>query len=145
MTFGSQNRREFLTTLLMNPAFLSTTRIYRSLKHCVLFAISLALICFAFFQRVQAVSPPPDGGYPGGNTAEGQDALLNLTTGIYNTAVGLFSLEGNAEGSFNTALGAGALLGNTAGGNTGTGAGALLSNTTGEGNTANGAFALFFN
>src|SRR5213596_3061624 len=88
---------------------------------------AIALACFGHAPLAQAVNPKPDGGYPAGNTAEGQDALLNLTTGIYNTAVGLFSLEGNAEGSFNTALGAGALLGNTAGGNTGTGAGALLS------------------
>jgi hypothetical protein len=36
----------------------------------------------------QAVSPAPDGGYPGGNTAEGQNALLSPTTGQYNTAVG---------------------------------------------------------
>jgi len=36
----------------------------------------------------QAVSPPPDGGYPGGNTAEGQGALLSLTDGAFNTAVG---------------------------------------------------------
>ena len=33
-------------------------------------------VCFALFQTAHAVSPPPDGGYPGGNTAEGQDALL---------------------------------------------------------------------
>jgi hypothetical protein len=53
----------------------------------------------------QAVSPPPDGGYPRGNTAEGQNALFSLTTGTYNTAVGLFSLESNATGNFNTAIG----------------------------------------
>jgi hypothetical protein len=29
----------------------------------------------------QAVVPPPDGGYPNFNTAEGEDALFNLTTG----------------------------------------------------------------
>ena len=42
--------------------------------------------------KVQAVIPPPDGGYPGGNTAEGQNALLNLSSGGYNTAVGFVSL-----------------------------------------------------
>jgi hypothetical protein len=26
--------------------------------------------------KVEAVSPPPDDGYPGANTAEGQEALL---------------------------------------------------------------------
>jgi hypothetical protein len=60
----------------------------------------------------QAVSPAPDGGYPGGNTTEGQNALLRLTTGTHKTAVGVFSLESNTEGTFNTALGAGALLAN---------------------------------
>ena len=59
--------------------------------------------------NMQAVSPPPDGGYPGGNTAEGQNALLSLT-GTYNTAVGLFSLRTLTEGRFNTAVGAAAFL-----------------------------------
>jgi hypothetical protein len=107
--------------------------------------ITFALIFFTLVQNMQAINPPPDGGYPGGNTAEGQDALLGLTTGTYNTAVGLFSLESNTTGNFNTAIGAGTLLANTAGQNTATGAGALLNNTTGDSNTANGVFALFDN
>ena len=107
--------------------------------------IAPILASFALIPLAQAVSPPPDGGYPGGNTAEGQNALLSLSTGIYNTAVGLFSLRSNTEGKFNTATGAGTLLVNTADGNTATGAGALLSNTTGIQNTANGGFALFSN
>jgi Chaperone of endosialidase len=93
----------------------------------------------------RAVSPAPDGGYPGGNTAEGQNALLSLSSGAYNTAVGVFSLELLTTGKFNTGVGAGALLANTADENTATGAGALLSNSTGGLNTANGAFALFSN
>jgi Chaperone of endosialidase len=91
------------------------------------------------------VVPAPDGGYPGGNTAEGQNALLSRTTGIYNTAVGIFSLLSLTDGDFNTGVGAGTLLTNTGDENTATGAGALLSNTTGGLNTANGAFALFKN
>ena len=51
------------------------------------------LITLTISPMAHAVSPSPDGGYPGGNTAEGQQALLSLTTGTYNTAVGLFSLE----------------------------------------------------
>jgi hypothetical protein len=93
----------------------------------------------------QGVTPAPDGGYAGGNTAEGQSALFRLTTGTYNTAIGLFSLETNTIGNFNTALGAGALLLNTGDQNTGTGTGALLNSTTGGYNTANGTFALFNN
>jgi hypothetical protein len=107
--------------------------------------IPFAFSSLAFAQRIQAVSPAPDGGYPGGNTAEGQSALLNLTTGTYNTAVGVFSLRSNIGGTFNTAIGAGTLLVNSADQNTATGAGALLSNTTATANTAYGAFALFSN
>jgi hypothetical protein len=33
--------------------------------------ITFAFVCFALLQSAQAISPPPDGGYPGGNTAEG--------------------------------------------------------------------------
>jgi hypothetical protein len=108
-------------------------------------AVLTALVCFALLPNAQAVVPAPDGGYPGGNTAEGQNALFSLTTGGYNAAVGLFSLRSNTTGSFNTAMGAGALFANNANQNTATGAGALLSNTTGAFNTANGAFALFSN
>jgi Chaperone of endosialidase len=106
---------------------------------------TLTLVYLSLLPGLPAVSPPPDGGYPGGNTAEGQNALLGLTTGMYNTAVGLFSLSSNAEGTFNTAIGAGTLLTNTADNNTATGAGALFNNTTGDSNTANGTFALFDN
>jgi trimeric autotransporter adhesin len=107
--------------------------------------ITFAIVSFALVPNTQAVNPPPDGGYPGGNTAEGDNTLFSLTTGTYNTAVGVFSLQSNTSGDFNTAIGAGTLLANTAGQNTATGAGALLSNTTGDSNTANGAFALFDN
>jgi trimeric autotransporter adhesin len=106
--------------------------------------ITLMLVCLSVFEpNAKAVSPPPDGGYPGGNTAEGQGALLSRTTGTYNTALGLYSLLSLTTGQFNTGVGAGTLLGNTADENTAIGAGALFSNTTASGNTADGAFALF--
>ncbi len=105
----------------------------------------LALDCFALLQRAQAVVPAPDGGYPGGNTAEGQAALLSLTTGGFNTAAGWLSLRSITTGSFNTAIGAGTLFANTADNNTATGAAALLFNTTGFNNTAVGATALLNN
>src|SRR6266436_3088397 len=92
--------------------------------------ILLTLACLTVLPKAQSVSPAPDGGYSGGNTAEGQNALFTLTTGTYNTAVGLFSLRSDGTGSFNTATGAGTLLLNNADENTATGAGALFSNTT---------------
>ena len=105
----------------------------------------LYLVCVGPLAKVEAVSPPPDGDYPGGNTAEGRDALFSLTTGSYNTALGWNSLASDREGKFNAAVGAGTLVFNVADNNTATGAGALLNNTTGKENTANGAFALFSN
>ena len=112
--------------------------------HMILAAI--VLIWFEIAPPTQGVSPAPDGGYPGGNTAEGQNALFSLSTGTYNTAVGFLSLANDMEGQFNTAIGAGALLSTTTGSqNTANGAAALLSNTTGVNNTAIGAFALFSN
>src|SRR5437667_12533640 len=100
--------------------------------------ILLALGFLALSPIAQAVSPPPDGGYPGGNTAEGTSALLSRTTGMYNTAVGIYSLLTLTDGSFCTGVGAGALLSNTAAKNTATGAGALLSNTSGGRHTGDG-------
>jgi hypothetical protein len=114
-------------------------------KKTLPFLAIFVLICQAFSPSVRAVLPPPDGGYAGGNTAEGTNALFSLTTGGFNTAVGFMSLRSNTDNSFNTAIGAGALLANTADNNTAIGAGALLSNTIGIFNTANGAFALFSN
>jgi hypothetical protein len=113
--------------------------------HVPFIAIGLLLACLELSPEAQAVVPPPDGGYPGSNTAEGQNALLSRTTGTFNTAIGFFSLRALTTASFCTGLGAGTLLANTAGENTATGAGALLSNTTGSGNTAVGAFALLSN
>jgi len=87
---------------------------------------------------LQGVVPPPDGAYPGFNTAEGQSALFSLTPGAGNTAIGAYSLFAVTVGSYNTATGLGEPLFNTSDYNTATGAGALLSNTTGNSNTALG-------
>jgi hypothetical protein len=84
-----------------------TNYIQRSLRRSALLFVSLMLGCFDPAPTVQAVIPPPDGGYPAGNTPEGQSALISLTSGRYDTAVGLFSLLSDTEGSFNTAVGAG--------------------------------------
>ncbi len=68
------------------------------------------LVTLVLSPKLHAVVPPPDGGYPGGNTAEGEDALLNLTTGTFNTAVGWVSLRSVTDGIYNTGIGAGALF-----------------------------------
>jgi hypothetical protein len=107
-----------------------------------------ALACFGLLSvpKSFAVSPAPDGGYPGNNTAEGQNALLSLhTASINNTAVGWSSLKSDIIGTNNTAIGAGALFANTADGNTATGSGALFRNTVGDNNTAIGLAALYNN
>jgi len=108
--------------------------------------VAFTVIRFALSPAAYAVVPAPDGGYPGANTAEGQAALLALSTGTYDTAVGYFSLLNNTTGSFNTALGAATLaLNTTAQENTAVGAGALLSDTSGDSNTAVGALTLLLN
>jgi hypothetical protein len=107
--------------------------------------IVICLVCAGPLAKIKAVSPPPDGDYPGANTAEGQEALFSLASGTFNTAVGWLSLASVTTGELNTGVGAGTLVFNTADGNTATGAAALLSNTTGFGNSAHGSFALFSN
>jgi hypothetical protein len=112
------------------------------------FLIALAFLCFAFLPETQAVSPPltPDPGpKPVSNTADGQNALLSITTGIHNTAIGFDSLLLNSAGNFNTAVGSATLLLNVGDPgalegieNTAVGVAALLNNTTGAGNTAIG-------
>jgi len=96
--------------------------------------------------RAQAVVPPPDGGYPGFNTAEGQNALFHLGSGAANTAVGWSSLQGDTDGAYNTGVGAGTLVFTSTGNsNTAIGAAALLFNTIGTENTAVGVAALLNN
>jgi len=114
--------------------------------------IAGVLACFGLLSKAEAVVPAPDGGYPGFNTAEGQNALFSLTTGAANTAIGWYSLWSNTDGSYNTGVGAGTLLfnvGDQATGegtqNTALGAAALLFNTTGLANTATGVTALLNN
>jgi len=109
----------------------------------LLFLIAFALACFELSPTGRAVVPAPDGDYPGFNTAEGEDALFSLTTGIGNTANGAFALYKNRTGNGNTANGFEALFNNTTGyGNTANGVQALLNNTTGHNKTANGLNAL---
>ena len=146
---------------------LTTSSINRSpLRYgFLLSALAVVLVCFAVSPTARAVDPPPDGGYPNCNTAEGTDALFRLDTsqGVNNTAIGFDALFSNTTGDANTATGSAALsqnidgFQNTATGsfalqfnttgwnNTATGNQTLLNNTTGNDNTATGAFALFRN
>ena len=126
---------------------LVTNSMSRSPSRYGLFLIPLMLAAFALSPTAQAqLSPPPDGGYGGDNTAEGTDALFSLTTGTDNTAIGFNALFSNTTGDSNTATGSQALVSNSTGvRNTANGFAALNSNTTGEMNTATGRAALVNN
>jgi Chaperone of endosialidase len=141
------------------------TCVVRSFLHGSQFGlIAIALACLAVASTVLAVSPAPDGGYAGNNTAEGDSTLVVLdtnsgfdntavgfgalnstTTGDSNTAIGSQALVYNVTGNANTAVGFFALNRNTAGGNTAVGSDALHENTSGTGNAALGLSALYYN
>jgi hypothetical protein len=106
---------------------------------------------------MQALLPPeipgnPDGCYPAFNTAEGCNALFNVTGGIGDTAVGWFSNFLAGDASFNTSVGAGTLaltsrtgVGTDANSNTAVGTAAMILNLTGHENVAVGTNALVNN
>jgi trimeric autotransporter adhesin len=113
--------------------------------------IVFALGCLALLPRAQAVSPPPDGDYStgdtaqglGDNTAIGADTLCDMMM-LSNTPYGCHALEGNTTGARNTAIGFNALEGNTMGNNNSAiGAFALENNAMGINNTAIGFVALY--
>jgi endosialidase-like protein len=130
----------------MTPQLI-TNSMDRSRLRYGLFLIPFALAAFALSPTTQAqLSPPPDGGYAGDNTAEGTDALFSLTTGTENTALGFDALTSNTTGDSNTATGSIAIESNTTGvRNTANGFAALNSNTIGERNTATGRAAMVNN
>jgi trimeric autotransporter adhesin len=108
----------------------------------------VALGFLALASTIQALNPPPDGGYPGQNTAEGDGALDSLTffhgqpSATDNTALGFHALVNNTVGNENTAVGKNALLGNVNGdSNTATGVSTLVF-ANGNYNTAIGKGAL---
>jgi uncharacterized coiled-coil protein SlyX len=115
-------------------------------RNTIFTMILLGLVCLTLAPTARAVLPPPDGGYPNQNTAEGEDALLNVLTGSNNTAVGFQALYYNTGGGANTATGSHALLNNTTAlYNTAAGYAALYGNTTGSSNTASGSNSLYSN
>jgi Chaperone of endosialidase len=107
--------------------------------------LTLGLMAGHVAQNAFGVSPPPDGGYPNFTTAEGLNALKNLTAGAGNTGIGWYSLFSDTVASFNTGVGAGTLAFNIADNNTAVGTAALLLNTTGVSNTGIGSTALLHN
>jgi trimeric autotransporter adhesin len=108
--------------------------------------ILIGIACIGFLPKAQAVSPAPDGGYGGQNTAEGTDALFSLTSGVWNAAVGFQALHGDTTGTQNTAIGYRALFLNTTGSkSTAYGSQALYNNATGSNNVATGFSTLFSN
>ena len=117
-------------------------------RYCetVFMQILFLLVCFGLSPTLRGVTPTPDGGYPGGNTAEGgTGALFRLTTGSNNTALGSQALYNVTNGVQNTATGAQALKDNRASHNTADGFQALSRNSDGTENTATGWRALFQN
>jgi hypothetical protein len=123
----------------MNP-------LIRLKKASALFPVVLGCFALSPIAQGQLPPPPPDGGYPGANTAEGDSALFSLTTGTANTAIGNSALTNNTSGSLNTAIGFQALFNNSTGNdNTATGVNALFGNRTGSNNTATGDGALSIN
>jgi Chaperone of endosialidase len=144
---GPVNRAERKSCFMKTETPLITNLNSRSFSRYRLFLIPLVLAALALSQTAPAqLSPPPDGGYAGDNTAEGTDALFSLTTGTENTAIGFDALNSNTTGDSNTATGSIALSSNTTGvRNTANGFAALNSNTTGERNTATGRAAMTFN
>src|SRR5438874_11566082 len=106
--------------------------------------LDFLLGCFAPCQMARAVTPAPDGGYAGNNTAEGTSALSSLTSGADNTANGFQALFHNTSGTYNSGEGFRALFSSTTGVlNTATGVQALANNTTANYNTADGVHALY--
>src|SRR5574338_1401213 len=146
-----------MTTTMRKTISSLHIRIRKSTNHAPLMPgglvfIPLLLACFALLPRVQATPEEgpaaagalqeapagpeiPEGApaaplapLPGFNTADGDHALFNLTTGTGNSAFGWYALFADTDGSFNTGLGAAALALNNGTENTAVGTAALLLN-----------------
>src|SRR5437773_11486971 len=61
----------------------ATRSIKCSVLRCAFLLISLVLTCLALLPSMRAVTPAPDGSYPGFNTAEGQSALGQAAPGVW--------------------------------------------------------------
>src|SRR5437762_1793993 len=90
-TLNKRNETKTMTTLHLRKS------IGRSPLRFDFLLIPFVLACFALSPAPKAfgVLPAPDGGYPGQNTAEGDDAPFSVTTGADNTAMGFDALTGS--------------------------------------------------
>jgi hypothetical protein len=120
--------------------------ISRSHSRCGLFFLTIALCWFALSPALKAGCPNPPGVCFGQNTAVGQDALFNVTSGVWNVGVGVDALFNTADGNQNTGVGYQTLFSNTSGDHhTGLGSQALFNNTTGNDNVGVGFRTLYTN
>src|SRR5437016_1254321 len=122
-------------------------------RNTILIAIVSGLACFALCQQVQSATDTPDpGSKPVSNTADGQNALLSISSGIHNAAFGFDALLSNTDANFNTAVGDDALDSNVDGSNNvaigdeaGTGLGPSVNNCIAINVPGAGPFATFDN
>ena len=109
-----------------------------------LLLIPLTLVFFALSPQARAACQ--DACLTNNNTVQGDNALLNLTTGTDNTALGFNTLLSNTSGYHNTGIGSQALTSNTAGvDNVAIGWQTLFSTEDGNSNVAIGYQALYQN
>src|SRR5438874_2335050 len=139
------------------PIPLHTKALTQGPLPCQLLArfILLGLIAVVGSAVAQGVHAQADGGYGNNNTAEGDNALVEIIarggSGRDYTAIGYGALGFDSTGSQNTALGSQAMGPNptdhliTGNQNTATGLQALYSDEDGGGNVANGWLALYSN
>jgi len=85
----------------MKTTILSLRNSMNRLPVCAFVLIPVVLGCIAFSPQARAGTPPLDGNYPNQNIAEGDDALLSVTTGADDTAMGSDPLYRNITGSDN--------------------------------------------
>jgi hypothetical protein len=119
--------------------------ISRSHSRCGFFIVAVALCWFALSPALKA-GCPSIGGCGNANTAVGDDALFNVSSGVWNVGVGFQALSLNTTGNQNTGIGYQALFSNLSGDHsTAIGGLALSLNTTGSDNVGVGFQTLSLN
>jgi hypothetical protein len=118
----------------------------RTHSRCGFFIVAVALCWYALSPALNAGCPNPPGVCFGQNTAVGQDALFNVTTGVWNVGIGVQALFNDTIGNQNTAIGYQTLFTNVDGDHsTGIGSQALFNNTTGSDNVGVGFRTIYTN